>query len=414
MSRLAVLSLHTSPLAQAGTGDGGGMNVYVRQLSAALARSGAECDVFTRAWSPSLDATVSIEPGLRLHHVPAGPLSPLPKEDLLAVVEEFTEGVLGLLTEGTGPFTGEGADAVLANYWLSGVSGHAIKHELDIPLLSAFHTLAKVKASAIDEGERTELRAKAEQEVVSCSDAILASCSVEGHQLVELYGADPSRIAVVSPGVDGAFFGPGHRPQARRAVGLPEKGAMVLFVGRIQPLKAADVAVRCLHQLDSHPDAFLVVVGGPSGEQGRAELARIHVLVEQLGLSDRVYFVPPTPHELLSTYYRAANVCVVPSRSESFGLVALEAAACGVPVVASDVGGLSTLVEHGRTGFLVHSDDVCEYATRIDEVIRDLSLASAMRDAAVAKALDYSWPATASRVLGLCEVLTDRQPVECF
>lgn len=416
MPRLAVLSMHTSPLAQAGSGDGGGMNVYVRRLSAALARAGAECDVFTRAWSPELDATVVVEPGLRVHHVPAGPLAPLPKEELPGVLGEFTEGVLGLLTGGKGPFTGEGADLLHANYWLSGVSGHAIKHALGVPLVSTFHTLARVKSAALPgeaAAEDAAGRELAERAVIGCSDAVLASCSVEAAQIAQLYGGDPSRIEVVAPGVEHAFFAPGRRPQARRAVGLPEDGAMLLFVGRIQPLKATHVAVRALASLDEFADAFLVVIGGPSGPHGGGEMRRLRELVASLGLTGRVFFVPPQPHELLSTYYRAANVCIVPSRSESFGLVALEAAACGVPVVASSVGGLRTLVDEGRTGFLVEEPDARLFAQRVAQVLSDEELAGKMGSAAATEAARYSWPEAARRVLDLCSSVTDRQMVEC-
>jgi D-inositol-3-phosphate glycosyltransferase len=329
MRQLAVLSMHTSPLAQPGLGDGGGMNVYVRELSAALARSGVECDVYTRAWAPDLPATVRVEPGFRVHHVPAGPLAPVPKEALPGLTDEFADAVLARLTA-----MPDRPAAIHANYWLSGVAGHRIKHELDLPLVSTFHTLARVKA---DDAE-PQAREQAESAVMGCSDAVLASCTVEARQIADLYGVDGERIHLVPPGVDHAFFAPGYRPQARRALGLPADRPMLLFVGRIQPLKGADVAVRALAALD-HADAFLVVVGGPSGPEGEAEVERVRHLVADLDLKDRVFFRPPQPHELLSTYYRAAEVCLVPSRSESFGLVALEAAACGTPVVAAAVAG---------------------------------------------------------------------------
>src|SRR5580692_9066496 len=292
MRRLAVLSLHTSPLAQPGTGDGGGMNVYVRELTTALARSGAVCDVFTRAWSPDLPAVVEVEPGLRVHHVPAGPLAALPKEALPAVVDEFTQGVLARMTtpggfslddDRDGPFT-----SVHANYWLSGLSGHVIKHELNLPLVCTFHTLDRVKAESMPEEVEADMphrRAEAEASIIDCSDAVLASCSVEAEQIASLYGADPQRIRIVPLGVDHAFFGPGHRPQARRALGLPLDGRLLLFVGRIQPLKCADAAVETLAELgEANGEPYhLVVVGGPSGPHGQKSFQQLVELAAARG-----------------------------------------------------------------------------------------------------------------------------------
>lgn len=406
MRSLAVLSMHTSPLAQPGTGDGGGMNVYVRELSSALARAGVACDVYTRAVDAAQPAVVNVEPGLRVHHVPAGPVAPVAKELLPALVDTFTDAVLERLADGYAP------DAVHANYWLSGVAGHRIKHELDLPLVSTFHTLDRVKAE-VDEAE-SELRAAAEARVIECSDGLLASCTEEAKQLVRLYGADPVRIEIVAPGVDHAFFAPGDRRQARRALALPQDGPMLLFVGRIQPLKRADVAVRALAELaPGHPDAFLVVVGGPSGPVGDAELAGLHTLVDELGLHDRVRFVAPQRHELLSTWYRAADICMVPSRSESFGLVALEAAACGTPVVAAAVGGLTTLVEDGFTGYLVDDQDPRSYAERAARILDDPELARAMGARASLRARGYTWSVAAARLRRLYADLTARQLVQC-
>ena len=398
--------MHTSPLAQPGTGDGGGMNVYVRELSSALARAGVSCDVYTRAVTADQAAVVHVEPGLRVHHVPAGPLAPVAKELLPALVDDYIDAVLDRLRDGFPP------DAIHANYWLSGVAGHHIKHELDLPLVSTFHTLDRVKAE-VDEAE-SELRAEAEARTMDCSDALLASCTEEANQLVRLYDADPERIEIVPPGVDHAFFAPGNRRQARRALGLPETGAMLLFVGRIQPLKRADVAVRTLHELATgHPDTFLVLVGGPSGPRGDDELAELHRLVGELGLADRVRFVAPQRHELLSTWYRAADVCLVPSRSESFGLVALEAAACGTPVVAAAVGGLTTLVDDGSTGFLIEDRDPRSYASRVATILDDRALATAMGARAAERARGYTWSIAAARLRRIYADLTARQLVQC-
>ncbi len=421
MRRLAVLSLHTSPLAQPGTGDGGGMNVYVRELSAALARTGVRCEVFTRAWSPSLPPVVDVEPGLRVHFVAAGPLAPMPKEDLPGVVGEFTDRVLQTMTTPSGlPLPdGEGGpyEAVHANYWLSGLAGHTIKHELDLPLVCTFHTLDRVKAEAGPEEVKADMphrRAEAEASVIRCSDLVLASCSVEARQIVDLYHADPERIRVVPPGVDHAFFGPGDRRQARRALGLPPSGSLLLFVGRIQPLKRADVAVRALAALQpDDPQARLVVVGGPSGPHGDAAYEQLTKLVVELGVADRVVLVPPQPHELLSTYYRAADVCLVPSRSESFGLVALEAAACGTPVVASAVGGLTTLVDDGRTGFLIDDATPEAFAAAVRRLWDQPLLAERFSSASVLRARRYTWRQAAVRLRQLHDELVPGHLVEC-
>ena len=416
MRRLAVLSLHTSPLAQPGTGDGGGMNVYVRELTTALARSGAACDVFTRSWSPDLPPVVQVEPGLRVHHIPAGPEEVLPKETLPEVVGAFTQGVLDRLAEAEDeaiPFT-----SVHANYWLSGLSGHVIKHELNLPLVCTFHTLDRVKAESMPEEVEADMphrRAEAEASIINCSDAVLASCTVEAQQIASLYGADPDRIRIVPPGVDHAFFGPGHRPQARRALGLPLDGRLLLFVGRIQPLKCADAAVETLAELCRPGGApyRLVVVGGPSGPHGEKAMQGLLDIADAQGVADRVHFIDPQPHELLSSYYRAADVCIVPSRSESFGLVALESAACGTPVVASAVGGLTTLVDHGRTGFLVEDPTPERYAAAVRRIFDEPLAAERLSTASVLRARTYTWRAAAGALLNLHDELSSGRLVEC-
>jgi D-inositol-3-phosphate glycosyltransferase len=285
MRSLAVLSLHTSPLAQPGTGDSGGMNVYVRELVGALAQAGVRTEVYVRRSADDLPEIVDVEPGFRVVHVDAGPTD-LPKEDLPSVLDEFSDGVARHLRRDGG------SQALHANYWLSGVVGHRLKHELSLPLVSTFHTLARVKAETGD--AEPDLRVRAETEVIACSDAILANCAAEVTQLSELYGADPSRIEIVPPGVDHAFFSPGDRRGARRALGLGDH-PVLLFAGRIQPLKGLTVAVAALAELsDAHPDAALVVVGGPSGTEGEAELTAARSLITALGLTDRVRFVPPS------------------------------------------------------------------------------------------------------------------------
>lgn len=393
------------------------MNVYVRELAAALARSNVSCEVFTRSDAEHLAETVNVEPGFRVHHLKSGPLAPVDKGHLHLLLDEFTEAVdqkmHAIVDE-----DGIGFDAIHANYWLSGVVGHTLKHRWSLPLVSTFHTLDRVKAEASPEEINTHdplRRARAEADIIGCSDAVLASCSVEADQLVELYEAQRDRVVIIPPGVDHAFFAPGSREQAQRAVSLAGAGPLLLFVGRIQPLKGADIAVRALRMLiDRGIDtARLVIVGGPSGSQGHHEVVRLQSLVEQLGLGDVVQFMEPQPHELLSTFYRAADCVLVPSVSESFGLVALEAASCGTPVVAAAVGGLTTLVDHGSTGYLIESRDPRDYA---DAVLR-LWTAPGQRDAfsraAVAKASTYTWPLAAEGLLGLYGLLTAQSLVSC-
>jgi D-inositol-3-phosphate glycosyltransferase len=256
-----------------------------------------------------------------------------------------------------------------------------------------------------------ERRVQAESLVIACSDAILASCTTEATQLEHLYGADPRRIELVPPGVDHAFFSPGDARGARTALGLGEH-PVLLFVGRIQPLKGLDVAVRALAELPQR-DAVLLVVGGPSGVEGAAELARVEALIDELGLGGRVRFVPPQPHHLLSTYYRAADVCLVPSRSESFGLVALEAAACGTPVVAAAVGGLRTLVDDAATGFLIEGRDPGQFGAAVAKVLDDPGLARALGAAAARRARDYTWSTAAARLRRVYADLSTRRPVDC-
>lgn len=403
MRRLAVISLHTSPLTQPGTGDGGGMNVYVRELSSALAHAGIDCEVYTRAWRPGMAPVVSVEPGFRVHQIAAGPRRPVPKDQLPDLVEEFTAAVGDRIGDGPLP------DVIHANYWLSGIAGHTLKHRMGLPLVSTFHTLARVKAEA-DE-EESEQRARWEADVVGCSDAILASGPDERIQLERLYGAVPERIEIVPPGVDPHIFSPGDRTAARRALGLGEQPTL-LFVGRIQPLKGLEVAVRALSVIDD-PRAVLVVVGGPSGPQGLDELERVRSLVDELDLADRVRMVAPQPHHRLAAFYRAADVCMVPSRAESFGLVALEAAACGTPVVAAAVGGLRSLVDHARTGFLVEGRDPAAYAAYAGEILGNPVLAREMSGHAAAKAVGYRWTTTAARLRRIYADLTARRLVEC-
>lgn len=404
IDHVAVISLHTSPLQQPGVGDSGGMNVYVREMVSSLSQLGIRCTTYTRADRPGLPAELLVEPNHRVVFIQAGPFS-LPKEALPEIVDEFTDRVLEHLR------ANGGADVVHANYWLSGVAAHRIKHELDIPFVSTFHTLARVKAEGGD--PESPWRDRVEAELINCCDAVCVSCESEMDQFRRLYGEPTGRIEIISPGVEHALFATGNRDGARRALALPVDRPVVLFVGRIQPLKGPDVAVRAL-AASCHDDAILVIVGGSSGPDGDAEVSRIHDLVDELGLRDRVRFVDPQPHHLLSTYYRAADVVVVPSRSESFGLVALEAASCGTPVVASAVGGLLSLVDHGETGFLVPERDPVLFGGAIDLILGDAEIGRHMSANAVALADGYTWKHAAQRLRDVYrELIATRDLVDC-
>ena len=401
---VAVLSLHTSPVAQPGVGDGGGMNIYVRSLSSALARAGVACDVYTRAEHPGQPPVVTVEPNFRVINVPAGPLEPVPKESLPGLVDEFTGAMLERIRG-----CGRDYEVLHANYWLSGQVAHRLKHELSLPMVATFHTLALVKQAGVAPGGEVPGRVGGETDIIRCADLILASTGEEAGLLEGLYGADPDRIEVLPPGVDHRVFAPGDQAVAWARLGHPG-GRVLLFVGRIQPLKGLDLAVQALAELD---DAVLWAVGGPSGADGPGELERVQKLAADLGVADRLLILPPRRHHELADYYRAADVCLVPSRTESFGLVALEAAACATPVVAASVGGLRSIVSDGETGLLVDGRDPLEWATAVGLLLDDRELAAAMGARASARSGRWSWCMTAARLRRLCTDLVERTPVTC-
>ena len=403
MKRVAILSMHTSPLAQPGVGDGGGMNVYVRELVSALAHAGLDCTTYTRAWREGLPEVVNVEPNHRVVHIRAGEPE-IGKNELVDVVDLFADGVRNHIV------ASGGTDVLHANYWLSGLAGHRLKHELNLPLVMTFHTFARVKAQGGD--PESESRELAESSIIGCTDAICVSCTEEERQFLSLYGTPPGSVEIVAPGVEHAFFAPGEKRGARHALRIPLEVPVMLFVGRIQPLKGLDVAVETLARLDN-PTSRLIVVGGASGADGDDEVRRIHALIESLGVGHRVDFVEPQAHHMLSTYYRAADLVIVPSRSESFGLVALEAAACGVPVVASGVGGLITIVDHAVTGYLIADRSPKTFAHHANNIISHPVDAAAMGLRAAEKARRYTWSFAAARLRRVYADVTTRERVAC-
>jgi D-inositol-3-phosphate glycosyltransferase len=396
--RVATLSVHTSPLDQPGAGDAGGMNVYIVEVSRRLAARGIAVDVFTRATSSDLPPLVEMSPGVTVRHVSAGPFEGLGKEELPAQLCAFTAAVLREEAQHEPGFY----DVVHSHYWLSGQVGWLARDRWSVPLIHTAHTLAKVKNEALAAGDRPEPRARVigEEQVVAEADRLIANTEEEARQLVRLYGADPARTLVVPPGVDLDRFAPGDRTAARRAIGIPDDAVVLLFVGRIQPLKAPDVLLHAAAELLADDPALrdrleVHVVGAPSGS-GLEAPKQLEKLAATLGIADRVRFHPPQPPELLADHYRAADVTVVPSHNESFGLVALEAQACGTPVVASAVGGLRTAVRDGVSGVLVDGHDPRDYAAAVRAVLarRPLLSAGARRHAGL-----FSWDRTADALV---------------
>jgi D-inositol-3-phosphate glycosyltransferase len=408
--RIATISVHTSPLDQPGAGDAGGMNVYIVEVARRLARAGVEVEIFTRATSSDTPRTVELAPGVRVRHVVAGPFEGLAKEDLPAQLCAFTHGVLRAEAERVPGWY----DLVHSHYWLSGQVGWLARDRWGVPLVHSAHTLAKVKNAQLAAGDRPEphTRVIGETQVVAEADHLVANTPAEARQLASLYGAPADRVSVVTPGVDLDVFRPATvgcqqvvRRRARRAAGLPEHGALVTFVGRIQPLKAPDVllrAVAVLQQQDRRwcDDLTVAVVGGCSGS-GRDQPTALSDLASSLGIADRVRFLAPQPAAALADIYRASDLVAVPSYNESFGLVALEAQACGTPVVAAATGGLVTAVRDGVSGVLVDGHDPVDWARALGGLLAAPERRAQLATGAVAHASDFSWDRTAADLLAV-------------
>ncbi|MFD7735739.1 D-inositol-3-phosphate glycosyltransferase [Kitasatospora phosalacinea] len=395
--RIAMLSVHTSPLHQPGTGDAGGMNVYIVELAKRLADLDIEVEVFTRAVSSDDAPAVELAPGVLVRHVTAGPYEGLFKEDLPAQLCAFTHGVLR--TE-AGHRPGY-YDLVHSHYWLSGQVGWLAADRWGVPLVHTMHTMAKVKNAALAEGDTPEPAARVigETQVVGAADRLIANTAEEAAELAHHYAARPDQLAVVHPGVNLDVFRPGDRAAARARLGLPQDAAVLLFAGRIQPLKAPDVLLKAVARLlDRHPGLrerlVVPIVGGPSGT-GLARPESLHKLAAQLGIGDVVRFHPPVDQRQLADWYRAATALVMPSHSESFGLVALEAQACGTPVAAAAVGGLPVAVRDGRTGTLVPGHDPEAWARALLPYATDPALSAARGAEAARHAAAFGWLAAA-------------------
>ena len=411
--RVAMISVHTSPLDQPGIGDAGGLNVYVVETAKRLGSNGIDVEIFTRRTSADLAETVELAPRVLVRHIDAGPYEGLAKEDLPGQLCAFATGVMRHVA-----ISPEGHyDLVHSHYWLSGQVGWLAANRWHVPLVHTMHTMAKVKNSSLAADDKPEPAGReiGEEQVVRAASLLVANTEREARELVELYDADPARIEIVSPGVDLGTFTPDDQATARVAVGLPQDVAVVLFVGRIQPLKAPDVLLRAVARLLQRDPArrerlVVAILGGPSGS-GLDRPRALQQLARDLGIADVVQFIPPVSRPELAQWYRAADLFAVPSYSESFGLVAMEAQACGTPVVAASVGGLPMAV--GDSGVLVDTHDAEDWAAAICDVLGDETARKTFSANAVEHAAEYGWDTTTEQLLHVyhraCTSATDTE-----
>jgi D-inositol-3-phosphate glycosyltransferase len=392
--RVAMLSVHTCPLATLGGKETGGMNVYVRELARELSRMGVAADVFTRSQNAAIPRVVPLAERARVIHLPAGPEAPMPRERIHSHLDQFVAGV-----ESWRETSQVDYDLVHGNYWLSGVVGLALRDRWRVPLVQMFHTLGRLKNGAGVAAEREPaLRIAEESTIVAGADRQVAANVIERGHLIGQYEADPAKIAVVPCGVDTALFAPGDAQAARAALGLPG-GPLLLYVGRIAPIKGLETLLDALGCLRGAGHAAgLVVVGGEADERRDGHEIELRRRAVRQGLGDAVTFVGAQPQERLRDYYVAADATVLPSYYESFGMVALEAMACGSAVIASRVGGLQTTVRDGLTGLLVSEGDACALAGTIARVLGDSALRWRLGREGVRWATGHRWPCVAEAI----------------
>lgn len=392
VKRVAMLSLHTSPLEQPGSGDAGGMNVYVRSVAVELAKCGIGVEIFTRASDPHHPPSVELAPGVTVHHVAAGPRRKIAKEALPGLEAALAAGVADLQ-----PYRAPRRfDVIHSHYWVSGTAGLAVARTWDLPLVHTMHTMARVKNLRLQAGEKPEpqVRIDGEQDIVDGATRLIANTSTEAAELESLYGANPREVDVVAPGVDLNIFSRRNSDASRAALNIPQNAFHVVFAGRIQRMKGPQVLVRAAAELHARrPDIPLhvTILGAGSG----SEVLDLQPLIDSLGLHAEVSLRPPVGAAALAGWFRAADVVAVPSFSESFGLVALEAQACGTPVLAANVGGLPKAVGHGRTGLLVDGHDSLRWSAELERLYDDAGFRRALGRGAAVHASAFGWNRTA-------------------
>jgi D-inositol-3-phosphate glycosyltransferase len=398
--RIAVISAHTSPLARPGGAKSGGLNVYVLELAHQLAALGCKVDIFTRATAKGQPEVTDLAPNLRTVHLDAGPPVPLGPDELYDHLDAFYEALIDFNRR-----DGAGYDLVHSHYWLSGLVGQRLKAAWGVPHVVMFHTLGEIKNRASFGEHESDLRIRSEAAVLADADRVICATELERDSLRQLYGASVDRVEVIPLGVDLDRFRPAQKQAARGALGLKDE-RIILFVGRIEPLKGVDILINAASLLESDVECTVLVVGGD--ESSQAEVAELRDLARDRGIEHRVAFVGAVDHETLPLYYNAADVCVVPSHYESFGLVAVEAMASGVPVVASRVGGLTGTVKDGETGYLIPWLCPEPFAERIELLLDNEPLRQNLGEAAREAMSRYRWENVATAVLRLYGRLTDR------
>jgi D-inositol-3-phosphate glycosyltransferase len=378
------------------------MNVYVRDLTRQLGAQGIQVDVFTRSQDEHIPHVLhDLGYGNRVVHVPAGPEEPLPKQELAGYIPQFVAGVQEFAHQ-----KGLKYDLIHSHYWMSGLAAGELKKLWQVPVVHMFHTLGvmKQRVARLPGEAEGEYRLKGEQEVLRLADAIVAATQAELAQLQWLYQADTRKVTIIPPGVDISHFYPIDPDEAKAFIGVPACDRTLLFVGRIEPLKGIDTLIQAIGLMRKREVyTCLTVIGGDpeAGQGGNGEMKRLQDLCAQAGLNDLVTFVGKRGQDTLPYYYSAAEAVVVPSHYESFGMVALEAMACGTPVVASQVGGLAFLVKDGETGFTVPVEDPVALADRLTRLLHDQDLRQRMGRQAAAFAQEYAWEKIAGRMIGL-------------